>query len=200
MKKIKTIVCLGDSITCNWADPSYVNFWQGLFEEKAQEVKVIAAGINGETAQDGYYRLDRDVVVHKPDVVTIMFGHNDADPARNISPVLFANYLRKTINYLKHTTDAEIWLLTPNQLGDSQYNKIYEPYLQMIEQAAKDKQVYFVDLFHAFQSENLDLIFTYKIESTYIRTAGKDWIHPNEKGQKILAKRLMEEYEKTLNY
>lgn len=192
----KTIVCLGDSITCNWASKSYVDFWQELMDKKKRDVKLIASGINGETAQDGYYRVDRDVITHKPDLVTIMFGHNDADPNRNMSAVLFANYLRKIINYLQHETRASFWLLTPNQLGDAKFEPKYEQYIRMIKQAALDKNIHCVDLFNVFHDHKLDEIFTGKITSTYIRSAGKDWIHPNELGHRIMAEKLMSEFEK----
>lgn len=188
------IVCLGDSITCNWNEKSYVDYWQQLFDKQKESVNVIGAGINGETAQDGYYRLDRDVITYQPDLVTIMFGHNDADPPRNISPVLFANYLRKIVNYLQHNSNANIWLLTPNQLGDEQYNQRYEPYVKMIKQACTDKKVHFVDLFTVFSDQNLDEIFTYSIASSYIRGSGKDWIHPNQRGQELIAQKLLIEF------
>lgn len=157
--KIQTIVCLGDSITTDWDQKSYPIFWEELLKEKNYSTKVIVAGINGETAQDGYYRTHRDVISQNPDLVTIMFGHNDADPNRNMSPVLFANYLRKIVNYIQHETHADIWLLTPNQLGDDTFNERYQPYLEMIKKAADDKKVHFVDLFSVFKEENVDDIF-----------------------------------------
>ena len=198
MKNINTIVCLGDSITCNWNQKSYVDFWQELFDEQKKQVKVISSGINGETAQDGYYRVDRDVITHSPDLVTIMFGHNDADPPRKISPVLFANYLRKIVNYVQFITTADIWLLTPNQLGNHKNDDLYQPYLEMIQIAAQDKQVHFVDLFTVSADHELSEIFTNKIASSYIRGVGKDWLHPNQLGHQIIAARLMDEFLNTV--
>ncbi|HEX7018050.1 MAG TPA: SGNH/GDSL hydrolase family protein [Patescibacteria group bacterium] len=145
----KTIVCLGDSITCDWKTPSYVNFWQELCDQEygANQVSLINAGINGETAQDGYYRTHRDIVERKPDLVTIMFGHNDAEPNRNVSPVLFANYIRKIVNYIQHhSPQTTIWILSPNGIGDAQFEKKYQPYLDQLQQVANDKNVMYVSL------------------------------------------------------
>lgn len=194
------IVCLGDSITCNWNTPSYVDDWQELVNEKYGPgvVQLEAAGINGETAQDAYYRIHRDVVERAPKLLTVMFGHNDADPMRQVSPVMFQNYLRKILNYTQHyLPDTTIWLLSPSLIGDPQYQERYRPYLEGIQQAAQDKKVTFVSLWDAFEGENLDDIFTYTMNSTYLRGAGKDWIHPNEKGNRLLAERLMSELEKS---
>ena len=40
-------------------------------------MKVINAGISGHTTTEGLARLDRDVLQHKPDLVTVSFGLND---------------------------------------------------------------------------------------------------------------------------
>jgi lysophospholipase L1-like esterase len=116
-----TIVCLGDSITCEWDEPKYPTFWQELLDQKYSpgKVKVISAGINGETAQDGYYRLDSRRLIHKPDLVTIMFGHNDL--YWQIPPESYNNYLRKIYNYLNHAGVQNIWLVSPNQVGDQEF-------------------------------------------------------------------------------
>lgn len=77
-------------MTSGWGRTSFVNQWQNLAQHKwgNKAPESINAGHNGETAQDGYYRVDREVIDAKPEIVTIMFGHNSADPVRDITPVL----------------------------------------------------------------------------------------------------------------
>lgn len=194
----KTIVCLGDSITCNWYHPSYVDFWQELAQQKwgTAAPQIINAGRNGETAQDGYYRTDREVIDVQPDLLTIMFGHNSADPIRQIKPQLFANYIRKIINVVQQKSPkTTIWLLTPNQIGDAQYESNYQPYLEQLHLAAEKKQIPLIDLWHVFKDADLSTIFTNQMKSTYLGPAGPDWLHPNEVGLRMIGERLQAELE-----
>lgn len=199
--KYQKIICLGDSITCDWNSPSYATFWNELAQEKwgKEAITVLAKGRNGEIAQDGYYRVERDVLAEKPDLVTILFGHNDSHEIRNVSPEVFANYIRKTINLIQNQAPkTEIWLLTPNQIADDKYEDRYRPYLDQLQLAAEDKNIKLVNLWTVFWDHDLDEIFTYTIHSTYIRAAGKDWLHPNELGHTIIAQKLQSELEKSV--
>src|SRR5262245_298328 len=77
------IVCLGDSVTGVYyhtggrrAYPEMVP----LAIRKAfpqAEVTAINAGISGNSTVDALKRLDRDVLAHRPHLVTVMFGLND---------------------------------------------------------------------------------------------------------------------------
>lgn len=68
-----TLVCLGDSITQGHIGYAYVDQLQARFPD----VRIINAGIDGDTTLNLWHRLERDVLVHQPDVVTIMVGLND---------------------------------------------------------------------------------------------------------------------------
>jgi len=68
-----TLVCLGDSITEGHIGYAYVDQLQARFPD----VRIINAGIDGDTTLNLWHRLERDVLVHQPDVVTIMVGLND---------------------------------------------------------------------------------------------------------------------------
>ena len=78
-----TIVCLGDSVTGVYYHTGGRRAYPEMLElaiRKAvpqAQVKVINAGISGHTTTEGLARLDRDVLRHKPDLVTISFGLND---------------------------------------------------------------------------------------------------------------------------
>jgi lysophospholipase L1-like esterase len=66
--KTNLVVCLGDSIT-----------HRGYPEELAKmlPIRVINAGVNGNTSRQGLARLQKDVLSHKPDAVVLFFGTND---------------------------------------------------------------------------------------------------------------------------
>src|SRR6185503_17521387 len=63
-----TVVCLGDSIT-------HAGYPAEL--EKMLLVRVINAGIPGNTSRQGLARLEKDVLSHKPAAVVVLFGTND---------------------------------------------------------------------------------------------------------------------------
>src|SRR4051812_48835975 len=74
LKDVRTIVCMGDSITEQGASPTgYVT----LLQKALPEVKVINVGIGGQKAPDMRARFQRDVIDQNPQLVTISVGVND---------------------------------------------------------------------------------------------------------------------------
>ena len=188
---LKTIVCLGDSITCNWNEKTYTDYLQDLIDQDNLRYRIVNSGINGETAQDGYYRLDRDVVDHGPDLVTVMFGHNDLH--WGFTPEQYAKYLNKIISYIYQTTKAKVWLLSPNKTGDKRHRDLYPPFLEIVKITAKENNAHFVDIWNSFSDKDLDS--TYTLKALWSDT-GIDYIHPNQKGHKLIAKILNKELNK----
>lgn len=193
-KSYFTIVCLGDSITCNWDSPSYVDYWQELLAKKfgSEQVKVISVGVNGETAQDSYSRLKTDVLSYKPNLVTIMFGHNDLE--FGFAPPQFAQNLELIIKDLLQAQIEHIWLLSPNQVWGQANQDRYPQFLRSLDILSQTSHVDFIDVWHhAFSGQNLDTIYTYNFD--YAGLTGRDWIHPNETGHRLIAKFLMNKFD-----
>ena len=68
------LVCLGDSLTsCGGADGHY-SHWLAKY---MPYVKVIDAGIGGDTLDGGRARFERDVLRRRPDLLRIALGAND---------------------------------------------------------------------------------------------------------------------------
>lgn len=188
-----TIVCLGNSITCNGNEPTYTDFWQEMLEKKFGKGKftIINSGVNGETAQDGYYRLEKDVITYNPHLVTIMFGHNEI--LGGTSAWDYARYLGLICHKLQKETPAKIWLLTPNKVHDPKEDRKYQLYLKALKDLAKEKRIEVIDVYKAFEDQDLNEIYTFRLE--YGNLVGRDWVHPNQKGQKLIAQTLMEYFE-----
>ena len=177
-----TIVCLGDSITCEWDEPHYPTYWQQLCDQKfgPKKYRVISAGVNGETAADGLLRLEEDVLVADPDLITIMFGHNDL--FQGIDPTLFEDHLHQIVRYLQDSSPADIWLLTPNQVSDPRLFEIYKPYLTVIKSLAKLLKIGYVNLWSVYNKMDISSIYTYP----------EDFVHPNALGHQLLAQKLIQ--------
>ena len=182
------IVCLGDSITDNRDSSngkSYVDYWQELIDQAGQQHQLINAGVNGETAQDGYYRLNSDVLPHQPDLVTIMFGHNEL--GRGLSVDHFESYLNLLIQKLTKTLPhTKVWILTPNKVADPHQQSRYKPLLARLR--VPDPRFTLIDIWQAFEGQDLDSIYSYQYD--YNGLTGQDWLHPNAHGHRLIAKTL----------
>jgi lysophospholipase L1-like esterase len=71
------LVCCGDSITYG-QNVRASEAWPAVLERLTGH-DVRNAGVCGDTTRLGLERFPRDVQIHKPDVVVIQFGHNDAN-------------------------------------------------------------------------------------------------------------------------
>jgi lysophospholipase L1-like esterase len=87
-----TIVAFGDSITLANEQPAEKR-WPLLLEAslRAQlaprSVRVVNAGVGGNTSREGLARIETDVIRHQPDIVAVEFGGNDTtvDQARHVT-------------------------------------------------------------------------------------------------------------------
>lgn len=111
-----TVVCLGDSVTAAADLPSpegqgYVARLERALNERfpRSKVRVINAGIGGTPSAYGLERLDRDVLAHQPDLVTIMFPLNDCGTPKE----RFAENLRELTRRC-HAAGAEVIHMTSN--------------------------------------------------------------------------------------
>jgi lysophospholipase L1-like esterase len=71
------IICIGDSCTYGQGVRSS-EAWPAVLERLTGH-DVRNAGVCGDTTRLGLERFFRDVGMHRPDVVVIQFGHNDAN-------------------------------------------------------------------------------------------------------------------------
>jgi len=82
-----TIVAFGDSITLAVSGNLEERLrWPSLLEAGLRErfpgldLRVVNAGVGGNTSREGLARMDADVLAHAPGIVLVEFGGNDATP------------------------------------------------------------------------------------------------------------------------
>lgn len=115
-----TVVALGDSVThgaVGEGECDYESVYWNRLRRKIQAicrdvpVNVINAGIGGTTALQGAERLDRQVLCHRPDLVTVCFGLNDVNgPLED-----YLRGLREIFTKCKEVCD--VIFMTPNMLN-----------------------------------------------------------------------------------
>lgn len=126
-----TIVAFGDSVTHGAFDADEIDYdavYHNLLKKKIIGVKnyvpvnVINAGIGGSTAKIGVQRIDKQVLCHNPDLVTVCFGLNDV----NGTLEEYLNSLSIIFEKCKNA-GAEVIFLTPNMLN-TYVSKDVKPY------------------------------------------------------------------------
>lgn len=164
--KSQTLVCFGDSITEGMIGASYVD----KLRAQLPGVRVINAGINGDTVVHLLRRVERDVIARQPDVVTLMIGLNDLTTAYGLrssklfyrslknlqielAPRLFIRGYRRLISTLRQRTNAQLVICTLTTIGerlDDPAQHFVEAYSQIIRALAEQEQLPLIDVRAAF--------------------------------------------------
>ncbi len=201
------VVTFGDSTTATRGE---LRVYSKILEEGIAGIEVINAGVGGHNTDHAKARFESDVRAHNPDLVIIQFGINDAaidvwkNPPAKESRVSLADYelnLRHFVETLSRDGAVTI-LMTPNPLrwnkkmreiygkppydpGDEDgFNTFLKNYAGKVRDLAKEKNLPLVDVYQLFEShgskggQSVDELLL-------------DGIHPNERGQKIVADNLI---------
>ncbi len=171
-----TIAAVGDSLSAGFGveeDKSYPAQLEGQLQAEGRDIRVINAGVSGETTSGTLARLDW-VLTLKPDIVILETGANDG--LRGLAPGLVRQNLRKIIEKLqaKNITIVfagmrMVWNLGPAYTTD--FNRIYP-------EIAEEKGLIFMPFFLEGVATNRAL----NIE---------DGIHPNPQGYTIIVNNLL---------
>lgn len=178
------IVCIGDSITGVYYHSGGLRAYPEMLEialRKASpqaQVTVRNAGISGDTTVGALARLDRDVLAHKPHLVTVMFGMNDM--VRVPLPEFRKNL--KEISARCRQAGAEVLLCTQNSVMETAArpgSRLAE-FTQAIREVGRDEALDVVDCFAVYE----EVRTRDALEWTLLHS---DEIHPNMDGHKVFA-------------
>lgn len=181
MKKESKIVLFGDSIT-----RSVFPFLKKEIEQKYPEKNylLINEGINSQTTRDALKRIN-NIIDIKPDVVVIAFGMNDWRPAveemYGVSKFEYKNNLLKMIDIFE-SKGIRVLLntITPSfNFEKNEYNLETKDYSHIVRKVAREKKIKIIDL----------EVF-WKREIPNMKEGLRDYLHPNERGYKLISKYL----------
>ena len=198
------VVMLGDSTTAvrpGAIDRVYASRVEQSLVESGFPVRVINAGVGGNSTTDGLDRFDRDVLAHHPDLVVIQFGINDSavDVWRNppatsprVSIEAFKANLRLLIERSRQA-GARVVLMTTNPIrwtpklkelyGKMPYNPdrpdgfdlpLLSRYNAAARRVANEAGVPLVDVHAEFMRGDVDALLL-------------DGMHPGDAGHAIVA-------------
>jgi lysophospholipase L1-like esterase len=177
-----TVVCIGDSITGVYyhtggrrAYPEMLEIALKRAYPKAR-VRVINAGISGDTLPGGLARLDRDVLAHRPQLVTIMFGLNDltrfprADFKKNLA----------AMSKRCRAAGAEVLLCTQNSIIAGRSPKALADFSEAIREVGRELKLPVADCHKAYEAVRARDAREWSLLMS-------DEIHPNMAGHKLFA-------------
>jgi lysophospholipase L1-like esterase len=187
-----SIVCLGDSITAGYIKGSdYPDKSYPAHLQKRVTVKVVNAGVSGDTTTKALSRVNGDVLSKSPQIVIIALGGNDLRTITlsNFQTVLntMRDNLQSIINNVKGS-NRKLYLV--NYLSKEMISGV----ARSLDNAAIDNQ-FTITLFYNYisgiytslaESNNIELIedlITAEIYKSYM----SDTVHPNERGYEMLS-------------
>ncbi len=202
----QTIVAFGDSIT---ARRGSLRVYADILADELH-AQLINSGIGGHHTRMARARFERDVLAHQPDIAIILFGANDAavdvwkDPPATEPRVSLEDYaanLRYFCRELKQR-GVRVLLVTPTPFRWTQHLRTlygrppYDPndadgfnvvlvrYAAVVRRIAAEEQVTLIDAWQAFEAHG-------EQEGQSLDELLLDGMHPNAKGQRILADLLL---------
>ena len=171
-----TIVAVGDSLTAGYGvaeSEAYPALLDTKLQSAGLDVRVVNAGVSGETTSGTLARLDW-VLTLDPDIVILETGANDG--LRGLDPAMVRDNLRQIVDILQGKDIVVVlagmkmvWNLGPAYTGE--FNRIYPD-------LAAEKELVFMPFFlqgvATDPALNLD-----------------DGIHPNPAGYRIIADNIL---------
>ena len=177
-KKTKTILCFGNSLTAGYnIDPSYAYpaVMERILTENGYQVKVINAGLSGETSAGGLERINW--ILRQPiDIFILELGANDG--LRGLPLDQTKNNLQQIIDRVKSKyPEAGIVLagmMVPPNMGEKYGGQFIKIYPELAEENNSRLIPFLLEGVGGDPSLNLP-----------------DGIHPNAEGHKIVAQNVL---------
>ncbi len=133
---VSSILFLGDSLTDGSSFPDYVvNTINGAAGTK---IRLMNAGICGDTAAMLLARLKADVLDRKPDMVVVCIGTNDCHQNRPVDK--FQAEMEKLVDALE-AAKIRVVLVRPSPFGKPEMEKRFEGYLKVIDDLAAARKL-----------------------------------------------------------
>ncbi|MBP7560325.1 MAG: hypothetical protein KBA64_07565 [Armatimonadetes bacterium] len=180
-----TIVCLGDSVTAGGDLASVVG--QGYVGALERELKrrfpggridVINAGVGGTPSAFGLERLQRDVLDHHPDLVTVMFSLNDAGTPADV----YAAQLTEITDRCE-AEGAEVIHMTSNFMTETWFGRLGDAN-ETVREVARDTGTGLVDAYRYWELLEYQGV---PYETLLLNTIN----HPDERGHRFFVDELM---------
>lgn len=167
------LLILGDSLSAGYGllqAQSWVSLLQNIWLDENRKVEVINAAISGETTDGGLARLPRLLNQHTPTHVLIELGGNDGLQGHNVTKL--QENLSSMIELVK--ADGAVVYLQDMEIPTNYGRRYNQMFGDSFDQVAAQQAVTLIPFFMQEIALNDELM-------------QRDGIHPNEKGQPLIA-------------
>lgn len=178
------LVCFGDSITARKEGLDAPVLTTKL-SEQVEGFEVINAGVSGNNTINAIARIENDVIKHNPDLVTVLFGTNDAAFHKMIDLETYKANIYIITQMIKPERTI---LITPAPVDEkvqfARTNEVLFDYASAVKQVAVDTGGHVIDLF-----SKMIVLDDYPQILKGIRNDG---LHFGDKGYDFLVRLLVE--------
>ena len=204
-KQRGNIVVFGDSTTARRKGVGEV--YEQRLAKALPGIRIVNAGVPGDTTERARTRFERDVLARRPDLVVIQFGANDSavdvwkgatEP--RVARKRYEENLRHFVTELQKRK-RQVVLMTPGMFrwtdklremyGKPPYDAArpdgfcvtLKEYATLVRELAKELQVPLVDVYR--EQEEYEHVPGQSVNALFL-----DGMHPNDKGHKLIASLL----------
>ena len=198
LKDGDTLVFLGNSITQGGSHPEgYISLIELFMGVNGYSVKIINAGISGHKSNDMLARLEKDVLSHEPDWVSVSCGVNDvwhqfSSQRQGVPLEEYRKNMTEIVDRIQKS-GAQVLLLTATPIYEdlnSRENQMLKDYNELLRQLAKDKNLVLCDLFSHFAE-----LYKQKLNDENLLTT--DGVHMKPRGNRLMAREILKSLEAT---
>ena len=189
--KGQKIAFLGDSITAaGRRKGGYCQLVLGALNKQGLEVTGVFAGIGGHKSNQMLARLDRDVLKHKPDWMTLSCGVNDVwHGARGVALEPYKKNITEIVTRAQ-AAGVKVMLLTSTMIGEDQSNARNQKlagYNAFLKQLARDKKCLLADL----NTDMQEALKKFPKDAPKGKQLTSDGVHMNALGNIMMAKGVL---------
>lgn len=142
------LVCFGDSITARTEGHDRSLLTIKLKSKLSEEWEVINAGVPGNNTFDAIERIQKDVLIHNPDIVTVLFGANDAAFHKMVQ---LLDYKRNLTDIVTILSPKRVILISPapvdERLQHARTNVVLKQYAEVVREVSLATGSHYVDFF-----------------------------------------------------
>ena len=192
-EEIPVVVMFGDSTTDRGLAPVVKKKLDELIQAPGLRPKVINAGKGGDNATSALERLQKDVLAHRPDIVTVSFGLNDTGGRK---PDQFKESLGMMVRILKEA-NIQVVLMTSTPFNNEKHGwgkqfqelggldeYMNKEFCEKVRLLSKERKVPLCDLHSIFKGE-------FKKDSDLInKVISGDGVHLTAEGYTLMASRI----------
>ncbi|RBP84524.1 lysophospholipase L1-like esterase [Cytobacillus firmus] len=182
------VVCFGDSLTARtegWDRP----LLSIMLEAKlGTDWDVVNAGVPGNNTFHALERVEKDVLIHEPDLVTVFFGSNDAAFNKMVPLPDFKSKLTEVVTIIG---PKRVILISPAPVDESlqefRTNDVLQQYADVVWEVSEETGSHYLDFFAR--------IMSLPNRNEVLRGQRNDGLHFGELGYEVLSDEISRKIE-----